>query len=376
MKFAMKNKKLTFLLLIDVLVAFIALVFVVIALWNKPLGPSLAASTSEPDQFANAAGTPEASAGGGTSGLAPTPTSSSLLSQLSSLISAKAATVKTICGGPEVMFILLLGSDQRSTGYDYGLGDSIRLVRVDFVTPSVTMLDFPRDLWVEIPGISDHYDITHAKLNQAYLFGNPGMGYYDGPDEGPGLMAQTLQLNFGARVDHYLAMDMQTFVRLVDYVHGVDIYLDSKIDMNGGQDGANPDLVYAPGAHHLNGAQALAFARDRNPTIFQRARFQSMILKAFETKLLNPAMIPVWSQIIDDFTHSVQTDLSPNEINQLVCLAKKLPGDSVSTVAFPDNMFTSDHTYDPYRKVYTFTLAADFDQIRTYVADFMKGIWP
>lgn len=101
-----------------------------------------------------------------------------------------------------------------------------------------------------------------------------------------------------------------------------------------------------------------------------------MILKAFETKLLNPAMIPVWSQIIDDFTHSVQTDLSPNEINQLVCLAKKLPGDSVSTVAFPDNMFTSDHTYDPYRKVYTFTLAADFDQIRTYVADFMKGIWP
>lgn len=274
------------------------------------------------------------------------------------------------------MYILLMGSDIRGTDYTYGLADSIRLVRVDFVTPSVTMLDFPRDLWVEIPGISDHYGITHAKLNQAYLFGSPGMKYYDGADGGAGLTAKTLDLNFGAQVDHYLVMNMNTFVHLVDAVNGIDIYLDHQVDMNPEQDGANPDKVYQAGSNHLDGAQALAFARDRIPTIFQRARFQTMILKALEQKMLTPAMIPVWPQVIEDFSNSVQTDLSPNEISQLVCLAKSLTSDKITTVAFPDNMFKSADTYDDYRKVYTYTLDVDFNQIRQYVADFMKGIWP
>ena len=70
------------------------------------------------------------------------------------------------------MTILAVGSDQRGDVYNYGLGDVIRLVRVDFLSPRVTIMSFPRDLYVEIPGISDHYNITHGKLNQAYLYGS------------------------------------------------------------------------------------------------------------------------------------------------------------------------------------------------------------
>jgi LCP family protein required for cell wall assembly len=372
----MKNKKLTYLLIIDVVVAFFAMVFVMVAMWNRPLGPSLANSANPTQPLA--ALSPGTANGDVITQTQPAdPTPGSLLSQITSLLSPNSTQpVKTLCGGPPVMYILLIGSDERGTDYNYGLADSTRIVRVDFTKPSVTMLDFPRDLWVEIPGISDHYGITHAKLNQAYFFGNPGMGYYDGPDAGPGLMAQTLQLNFGAQVDHYLAMDMSTFIRMVDAVDGIDIHIYSKIDFNGGQDGANPNLVYEPGNYHLDGTQALMFARDRNPTIFQRARYQTMILNALEQKLLTPNMIPVWPQIIADFSNSVQTDLSPNEISQLVCLAKKLNNESVTTVAFPDDMFGSTHTYDPYRKVYTYTLDVDFNQIRAYVADFNQGVWP
>ena len=274
------------------------------------------------------------------------------------------------------MYILLIGSDERSAGYYYGLADSIRLARVDFTAPKVTMLDFPRDLWVEIPGISDHYGVTNGKLNQAYFFGNRGMGYYDGPGEGPGLTALTLQENFGARVDHYLAMDMGTFVRMVDAIDGIDIHIDSTIDLNPDQDGAKPDLVYGPGNYHLDGTEALRLARNRIPSIFERARYQTMVLKALENKLLTAAMIPVWPQIIADFTQSVQTDLSPSDISKLVCIAQKLTSDNISTAAFPDKMFASAHTYDAYRQVYTYTLDADFNRIRTYVADFMNGIWP
>jgi LCP family protein required for cell wall assembly len=371
----MKNKKLTYLLIIDVIVALFGLVFVMVAMWNKPLGPSLA-HPIDPNQPNALPAEGATSNGEANTSLQPTPTEASLLSQISSLLSPKKEEVKTLCGGPPIMYILLLGSDQRGTDYSYGLTDAIRLVRVDFVTPSVTMLDFPRDLWVEIPGISDHYDITHAKLNQAYFFGSPAMGYYDGLDGGPGLAAQTLQLNFSAHVDHYLVMNMQSFENMVDTIGGVDIYLSSVVDMNEGQDGANPDKVFAAGYHHLDGAQALAFARDRIPTIFQRARYQTMILQALEKKLLTPAMIPSWPQVIADFRNAVQTDLSPNELSQLVCLAKAINSENITTVAFPDSMFASAHTYDPYRQVYTFTLDADFSQMRTYVSDFMNGVWP
>jgi hypothetical protein len=107
-----------------------------------------------------------------------------------------------LCGGPPVMNILLIGSDTRGTTYTYGLSDVMRVVRVDFVNPSVTMLDFPRDLWVQIPYIASHLDgQNHEKLNQAYLYGNPGDGfhYWDDPSAGPGLLAVTLNLNFESR---------------------------------------------------------------------------------------------------------------------------------------------------------------------------------
>jgi LCP family protein required for cell wall assembly len=374
----MKKIKLRYFLLFDVFVALIALAFVSVAMWNRPLGPSLAQSL-DPTQQADTP-TSWSNSNNNTNNnnvpisQSPTSTPGSLLSQITSLVSPK--TVKTLCGGPQVMYILMLGSDQRGTNYAYGLADAIRLVRVDFVNPSVMMLDFPRDLWVEIPGISAHYDITHAKLNQAYFFGAPSMGYYDGPGGGPGLMAQTLKLNFGAQVDHYLVMNMSSFVNLVDTIGGVDIYLNSTVDMNPDHDGANPEKVFEAGYLHLDGTQALAFARNRIPTTFQRARYQTLILNSLASKLLSPNMIPVWPQIIDDFSNLVQTDLSPNEISQLACLAKNLNKDNITTVAFPDTMFTSEDTYDPYRQVYTFTFAADLNQIRAYVADFMNGVWP
>jgi LCP family protein required for cell wall assembly len=372
----MSNKKLISLLILEVIVAGVALVFIVVAMWNKPLGPSLALPTTLPEQGGNSSISPIANAGISTPLPESTPTPLSLLSHIVNLLKPPAATSEPLCNGPSVMTILLVGSDEREYDYFYGLADSIHIVRIDFTTPKVMLLDIPRDLWVEIPGISDHYGITYGKLNQAYFFGNPGMGYYDGPGEGPGLLAQTLELNFGLQVDHYLTMDMKTFVNLIDAVDGIDIHIDSMIDLNDGQDGANPDLVYEPGDYHLDGTQALQLARNRIPTIFQRARYQSMVLKALENKVLSPAMIPVWPQIIAQFTQSVQSDLSPSDISKLICIGQSLTKDNTTTVAFPDDMFQSASIYDPYRQVYTSIVEADFSQIRTYLTDFMNGTWP
>jgi LCP family protein required for cell wall assembly len=238
------------------------------------------------------------------------------------------------------------------------------------------MLDFPRDLWVEIPGIADHYGVTHGKLNQAYFFGNPGMGYYDGPGEGPGLMARTLDLNFGLRVDHYLAINMQTFVGAIDAMGGIDVYVESPIDLNSPGSTVDPELELSVGVHHLDGNLALILARNRTLNTFQRANYQNIILNALRDRIFSPSIITELPQLIAGFQNSVQTDLSPNDINQLVCLGQKLTGNNIINQSFPENMFTPGRVYDPYRNVNTFIFTVDFDQIRSYVADFMNGTWP
>lgn len=371
------NKKLLVLVLIaEGIVASLAILFIVVAIWNKPLGPVLGLATSSGQKVDALSNPADVVPGGSISASEPTPTPESLLAQIVSKIIKPSSTNTSLCDGPAVMTLLLIGSDERTEGYLYGLADSIRIVRIDFNTPSVMMVDIPRDLWVEIPGIADHYGVTHGKLNQAYFFGNPGMGYYDGPGEGPGLLARTLEQNFGVSVDHYLALDIKTFSRLVDAMDGIDIYVDTEIDLNQNHDGANPEYVLEPGSHHLDGTMALRLAMNRYPTIFQRARNQDLVLHAIQNKLLTPAMLPKLPELAAQFNGSVQTDLSPNDINKLICLSEQLTKDNINTVAFPDDMFTGDHVYDPYRQVNTYILDADYNQISLYLADFMNGNWP
>jgi len=115
---------------------------------------------------------------------------------------------------------------------------------------------------------------------------------------------------------------------------------------------------------------------NRYPTIFQRARYQDIVLNAIQNKLLMPAMLPELPGLIAQFSQSVQTDLSPSDISSLLCLGEELTRDGINMVAFPEELFSSGHMYDPYRQVYTYVLDVDFNQIRADMADFMNGIWP
>lgn len=276
------------------------------------------------------------------------------------------------CGGPRVMTILAIGSDTRGTSYTWGLSDVMRVVRVDFVMPRVTVLDFPRDLWVEIPYISDNLNgQDHEKLNQAYLYGNPGDGfhYWGDPSAGPGLLARTLDLNFGVKVDHYIAVNMKTFVRMVDAVDGIDITLDKPID---GTD--NP--IFQAGAHHLDGTEALALARNRTDGVFSRGENQDIVLCALQKKLTSPAVVTNIPDLIKSFEGSVQTDLSPEIMGQLGCLATQLPRQNITFYSFPEYLFTGTRIYDPVFNKDVFIWDADFNVLRQYVAQFQAGLWP
>lgn len=325
-------------------------------LYRKPLGPSLELPQSSLPS--------------------PTPTSLVPASVVATTIQpTPSPEPQPLCGAAQpVVNILAVGSDARGDHYLYGLADIIRLVRVDFVNARVTILEVPRDLWVEIPEISDHYGITHGKLNQAYLYGNKGLGYYDGAGEGPGLLALTLNLNFDAQPEHYLAVNMTTFENIVDAVGGIDVYLPYDIDV---RSPANPQGFHVEaGQHHFDGETALWVARIRQYHTFSRAESQNIVMCALRKKLLSPAIVPAVPDLVQTFQRNVQTDLSPEQINQLACLANQMSASDVVFASFPIKTFTTKKIYDPQLRTEIQILDADYNVLRDYISKFQQGAWP
>jgi LCP family protein required for cell wall assembly len=270
------------------------------------------------------------------------------------------------------MFILLIGSDARTDSYSIGLADAIRLVRVDFVEPGIQVLTFPRDLYVKIPGLEKYNGATHGKLNQAFLYGNPGYGFFDGYGQGPGLMKLTLEQNFGASTDHYLAVNLKTFVQFVDALGGIDINMPYTLDgrVQGSRD---PDRYFKAGELHLDGYRTMLLARLRPNGDFKRSEIQNIILKAVVRKMLKSSSLPGLLKLLGTFNDSVQTDIGPVQIGQLLCLASRLDAEKIEFLSFPEDLFKNARVQDPVLG-YTSIVDADFEVLKKYVQKFEEGI--
>lgn len=373
----MKSSKKSILIVISVIVAGLAITGLVIypkvsQRWKAPLGPSLALPTYTPSislPTETGVSTAAATQPGVSVAIKPTGTPEEPAQK-------PTATPSPLCGGPPVMIVLAIGADS-GIDYNYGLADVIRIVRVDFTVPKISVLSIPRDLWVEIPDLENPYGVDHGKLNQAYFYGNPGMGYYKGPGAGPGLLARTLDKNFGLRVEHYGAVNMQTFVKIVNAVGGIDLYLPTDVDGRPIDDKTEDMGYFRAGQNHFNGDQALRFARIRKKyNDFTRMDHQNMVLCALKKKITSSDVFPKIPKIIAAFQDSVLTDLSPEQLAQLACLAPRLKRENLLFTSLPQEIFTPGRVFSPQQKDNTFVVQADFDVIRDYVDQFLAGTWP
>jgi LCP family protein required for cell wall assembly len=148
---------------------------------------------------------------------------------------------------------LLVGSDRRAdqatTGRDaneplwrYGAqrADTIMLVHLPANRDRAYLVSFPRDAWVPI---QDH---GNAKLNAAFSFG------------GPPLLIATIERLTGVRVDHFAILDFEGFKSMTDALGGVRVRVTRTV-----RDPAR-QVVWPVGTHHLDGARALDFVRQRH----------------------------------------------------------------------------------------------------------------
>jgi LCP family protein required for cell wall assembly len=334
-----KKKKPTLVIILGVILSIlIAGGVYVLANWNRSLGEPLAlpTKTSGPGNLSQA---------GGSTSQSPSQAEGTGTAQSNLPTTFPSTQGEPVCGGPRIMYLLAAGVDSTDPQYLYGLSEMIRVVRIDFLTPKVTVLTLPRDLEVQIPDLipSVRDQITNAKINQAYFYGGPGMGFYEGPGGGPGLLARTIAYNYDLYVDHYVAVNMVTFEEIINAIGGVDINLGEPVDCRpAGIEAEDPLYQHRDyskvGPQHMDGKRALLFVRcrDRYGDII-RSEHQTIVLMAIKAKLTSSSLIGSVPKIVSSLLGDVQTDLSMSQIQQLTCLLPMLNEDNIQFVRFPDD---------------------------------------
>ena len=336
--------------------------------WNTPLGTPLDVSETilveQEDSAATPTENPQIT-------IVPTETAAPTMTPLPTATPAPLA----MCGGPDNLTLLVTGIN--SVNYKYGLADAIRIVWVDFVNGKITVLPLPRDLWVDIPisvpGVTK--DITPGKLNQAYFYGSPGMGYYQDEDNSPGLLAKTLQFNFNLTIDRYFSVNTRIFRQMVDQIGGIDVNLPRNVY---GHHLDEPVLYLKAGEHHLNGRQAEMVARHRKLFgDFGRMNNQTVLLEALVKKLLSPQGIIELPGLIEIYRGNVLMDFSPSDISKLICLVAKIDlVEDVTFVSFPKDLVTEEKIYDEVNKYKAAALTYDINEIRLLLAKLRLGFAP
>jgi LCP family protein required for cell wall assembly len=184
------------------------------------------------------------------------------------------ATTRPVAVPTNAMNILVLGSDSRGAATTVGAAgesnqrsDTMMLVHIDADRKSVYVMSIMRDLWVPIPGNGT------AKINAALAWG------------GTPLAIQTVEQLLGTRIDHVAIIDFQGLKAMTDALGGVDV--DSPVGFTTVK---SPHYTFSRGLNHLDGDQALAFARERYafPTAdYQRVVNQQALVRAILGKLMS-----------------------------------------------------------------------------------------
>ncbi|MDD4606984.1 MAG: LCP family protein [Patescibacteria group bacterium] len=231
--------------------------------------------------------------------------------------------------------ILLLGMGGVQHDGPY-LTDTIILVSIKPSTNQVALISIPRDLYAPIPSYG------WRKINNANSFGE-----VDGTGGGE-LAAQTVSQILDLPVHYYVRIDFDGFTQLIDDLGGITLEVDNSfIDKE--YPAPNYDyqtISFEVGKQKMDGETALIYARSRHGnngegSDFARGKRQQKVILAVKDKVfsLNTLIQPqkIW-KIYDNINQHVKTNLTVNQINSLLTLAKNFNKDNLINVVLDDGI--------------------------------------
>ena len=121
-------------------------------------------------------------------------------------------------------------------------------------------------------------------------------------------------------INYYVKVNYSTITSLVDAIDGIDVESDYNFETHGQE-----YYHFSAGMNHLDGAEALAFARERQAFEdgdFQRNRNQQLVLKALIQKLTSSRTILLkYGQILNSLENYIEINMSGDEIKALLISA-------------------------------------------------------
>jgi len=208
--------------------------------------------------------------------------------------------------------ILLMGSDQRPGAPDFHT-DTLLLVvlRPD---GSISLVSFPRDLWIYLP------DRFMQRINTAQEFG------------GFQLVQKTFLYNFGFAPQSYILTNFSGFQSIVDSLGGVDTRVGQTLSDT--RSGYPDGFTVSPGLVHMDGATTLWYVRSRKTTSdLDRLGRAQEVISAVGSKLASQGGLAHLPQIYAAFRGAIVTDLTLQDVTGLLPLLQQADPDRVQRYA-------------------------------------------
>lgn len=240
-------------------------------------------------------------------------------------ISATTEKIRTASGETGRINILLLGLDDGDENYPESprRSDAMILASINTDDGTINLLSIPRDTMVHIPGHKGYDKITHAH-------------FYGGPQLSSRTVAEFLELP----IHYYAAVDWQGFIKFVNIVGGVNMYVER--DMNYEDPYANLKIHLVKGYQRLDGQKAGEYIRFRSDELgdIGRVQRQQKFIKALSAEILSAGSILKMPELINAGKENIQTDIPPMVMLKLVYSLKGLNTSSIHIEMLPGNFAT------------------------------------
>ena len=209
------------------------------------------------------------------------------------------------------------GSLKKASSFN---GDTLMLIAFNPHTLNATVFSIPRDTYVPIACLNG----DSSKINSAGAYGTK-------------CVMNTVQNLTGLNIDYYVKVDFQGVIDLVNALGGIDVEVETPtskgfLNKYNGQvceSDAHRNMgnliCMNTGLQHLNGDQALAYARCRHGYLdgdFARNRHQQVVVEGAFKSIKNISSVNDFYTILDTITPHIDTNMQTKEMLSLYGVAK------------------------------------------------------
>ena len=222
------------------------------------------------------------------------------------------------------------------------------VVSVNPKTHKVLLTSIPRDYYVQLHGIDTNLKdkITHAGIH------------------GIDTSVKTVEDLLGIDINYYAKVNFTSLIKIVDELGGVDVEVSEPFRAYYEEEEV-VNYSFKKGINHLNGKQALAFARERKSLAdgdLGRVRHQQQLLEAILNKALSKTILLKYNDLLNALNGKFITNLGTENITALVKKQiKEMPSWSFSNYSLTG---TDAHQYTySYKTVKSYVMEPNLDSI-------------